>query len=139
MVQTNGAMQTETTLDRPLGATPLRAANVSLPQGLCKEAFLDAKGNCVAVQLSALLKLPLESVECEIDAIYRNLKDYGQYEIDGEVQSWRQLGVTSRIVIELGNNHGMNVHVLQNGRKISAHRHGRMGQTGMPLFQRGRR
>ena len=38
---------------------------------------------------------------------------------------WRETGVTSRIVIELGLNHGMNVYVLQNGRKISAHKHDR--------------
>ena len=54
--QSNGEMQTETTLDRPLGATPLLAANILLPEGLCKEAFEDSQGNCVAVQLAALLK-----------------------------------------------------------------------------------
>ena len=40
MVQeTNGKMRTETTLDRPLGATPMLSDNITLPQGLCKEAF----------------------------------------------------------------------------------------------------
>ena len=60
-VQADGKMKTETTLDRPLGATPLLPANILLPQGLCKEAFLDSKGNCVAVQLSALLNIPLDA------------------------------------------------------------------------------
>ena len=56
-------MRTETTLDRPLGATLLLFANVILPEGLMKEAFMDSKGNCVAVQLAALLKSPLDRVE----------------------------------------------------------------------------
>ena len=53
--QPDGEMRTETTLDRPLGATPLLTASIMLPEGLCKEAFQDSKGNCVAVQLAALL------------------------------------------------------------------------------------
>ena len=41
--QTDGKMQTKTTLDRPLGATPLLSAQVMLPDGLCKESFLTVK------------------------------------------------------------------------------------------------
>ena len=41
--EANGKMRTETTLDRPLGATPMLFDNITLPQGLCKEAFLDSK------------------------------------------------------------------------------------------------
>ena len=68
--QADGTMKTETTLDRPLGATPLLSSNIILPDCLCTEAFLDSKGNCVAVQLSALLKMPLERVQHEIDMLY---------------------------------------------------------------------
>ena len=113
--QSNGEMQTETTLDRPLGATPLLAANILLPEGLCKEAFEDSQGNCVAVQLSALLKIPLDRIELEIDGLYRQLAEPGQYEIDGIQRSWREMGVTSRIIAQLGLNHGMNVYVLSQG------------------------
>ena len=42
--QTNGELQTETTLDRPLGATPLLSAQIMLPEGLCKEMFSTVKG-----------------------------------------------------------------------------------------------
>ena len=41
--ETNGETRTQTTLDRPLGATPMLFDNIMLPQGLCKEAFLDSK------------------------------------------------------------------------------------------------
>ena len=78
--QSDGQMRTETTLDRPLGATPLLAANILLPEGLCKEAFEDSQGNCVAVQLAALLKVPLDRIELEIDRLYRQLAEPGQYE-----------------------------------------------------------
>ena len=66
----NGEIKTQTTLDRTLGATPLLTANIVLPEGLRKEAFLDSKGNCVAVQLAALLKTPLDRIEREIDQIF---------------------------------------------------------------------
>ena len=56
--QPDGEMRTETTLDRPLGATPLLSANIMLPEGLCKESCIDSKGNCAAMQLAALLKAP---------------------------------------------------------------------------------
>ena len=41
--QTDGTMKTETTLDIPLGATPLLSANILLPEGLCKASFVDSK------------------------------------------------------------------------------------------------
>ena len=102
--QTDGKMQTKTTLDRPLGATPLLTAQIMLPDGLCKESFFDSQGNCVAVQLAALLKLPLERIEREIDFIFNNLTDLGQYEVDGETQSWRTMGVSSKLIAELASN-----------------------------------
>ena len=132
--QSNGEMQTETTLDRPLGATPLLAANILLPEGLCKEAFEDSQGNCVAVQLSALLKIPLDRIELEIDGLYRQLAEPGQYEIDGIQRSWREMGVTSRIIAQLGLNHGMNVYVLSQGRKIAQFKHGRRGNRACLCF-----
>ena len=89
-------MQTETTLDRPLGATPLLSANILLPEGLCKEPFIGNNGNCVAVQLAALMKSPLDSIEQEIDQIYKEMthKNAGQYEVDGIKRSWREMGST---------------------------------------------
>ena len=134
-VQTDGKMKTETTLDRPLGATPLLPANILLPQGLCKEAFLDSKGNCVAVQLSALLNIPLDRIEQEIDAIYNDLSEYGQYDIDEKVHSWREMGVSPNIVTQLGLNHGMNVYVLQHGRKIAQSKHMKRGKRACLCFQ----
>ena len=56
-----------------------------LPQGLCKEAFLDSKGNCVAVQLASLLDMPLDKVENQIDRIWKVLpeSEKKQYDING--------------------------------------------------------
>ena len=90
-------MKTKTTLDRPLGATPLLSANILLPEGICKEPFIDSKGNCVAVQLAALMKSPLDCIEQEIDQLYKEMThdNAGQYEVDGIKQSWREMGVSS--------------------------------------------
>ena len=95
--QADGTMKTETQLDRPLGATPLLSSNIILPDGLCKEAFLDSKGNCVAVQLSALLKMPLQRVEHEIDMLY-NTVSKSQYIVDNQLLDWRDAGVSSCII-----------------------------------------
>ena len=117
--QTDGTMRTETTLDRPLGATPLLSASILLPEALCKEPFIDNKGNCVAVQLAALMRSPLDSIEQEIDQLYKEMTrdSAGQYEVDGIKRAWREMGVSSNIIAELGVNHGMNVYVLSQGRK----------------------
>ena len=103
-------MRTETMLDRPLGATPLLTANVILPEGLLKESFMDSKGNCVAVQFVALLKSPLDRVQQEIEQVYREIIDAtpGQYEVDGIKRPWQEMGVTSKIIAQVGINHGMN-------------------------------
>ena len=87
-------MKTETTLDRPLGATPLLSANILLPEGLCKESFIDSKGNCVAVQFVAVMKSPLDCIEQEIDQLYKEMAqtNAGQYEVDGIQRSWREMG-----------------------------------------------
>ena len=47
----SGEMRTNTILDRPLGQTPLLTNNIQFPEGLCKQAFLDSEGKCVAIQL----------------------------------------------------------------------------------------
>ena len=87
-------MKTETTLDRPLGSTPLLSACVLLPAGLRKESFVDSKGNCVAVQRVALMKPPLDCIEQEIDQLYKAMThdNAGQYEVDGIKRSWREMG-----------------------------------------------
>ena len=132
--QPDGEMRTETTLDRPLGATPLLTASIMLPEGLCKEAFQDSKGNCVAVQLAALLKTPIERIEREIDSLYHQLSEPGQYEIDGVKQSWRDAGVTSKIIAQISLNHGRNVYVLSQGRKIAQYKHERKGKRACLCF-----
>ena len=50
----SGEMRANTVLDRPLGQTPLLTNNIKFPEGLCREAFLDSAGQCVAVQLYAI-------------------------------------------------------------------------------------
>ena len=129
-------MRTETTLDRPLGATPLLTANVILPEGLMKESFMDSKGNCVAVQLAALLKSPLDRVEQEIEQVYREIIDAtpGQYEVDGIKRPWQEMGVTSKIIAQVGINHGMNVYVLSQGRKIASYKHSKKGKRACLCF-----
>ena len=76
-------MRTNTILDRPLGQTPLLTNNITFPEGLCKDAFLDSAGKRVAVQLSAILKLSFERIETELDVIS---------------DDWRQHGVSSRVL-----------------------------------------
>ena len=102
--------------------------------GLCKEAFEDSQGNCVAVQLAALLKVPLDRIELEIDRLYRQLAKPGQCEIDGIQRSSRDMGVTSRIISQLGMHHGMNVYVLSQGRKIAQFKHGKRSNQACLCF-----
>ena len=130
-------MKTETTLDRPLGATPLLSANILLPEGLCKESFIDSKGNCVAVQLAAIMKSPLDSIEQEIDQLYKEMTrdNAGQYEVDGIKRSWREMGVNSKIIAQLGVNHGMNVYVLSQGRKIASYTHSKKANVHFCVLQ----
>ena len=65
----DGRVQTTTVLDKELGATPLLPADMFMPTCLCKEAMQDSQGGCVAVQLSALLKMPLKQVHDEIERL----------------------------------------------------------------------
>ena len=83
--EAGGTMRTGTTLDRPLGATPTWFDNITLPQGLCNAAFLDSKGNCVAVQLASSLNMPLDRAEHQTESIWKGMPetDHKQYEIDG--------------------------------------------------------
>ena len=55
----DGEVQTTTTLGRDLGETPLLPADMFMPQHICAEAARDSNGDCVAVQLASLLKMPL--------------------------------------------------------------------------------
>ena len=109
-----GEMRTNTVLDRPLGQTPLLTNNIQFPEGLCREAFLDSEGKCVAVQLSSILKLPLDRIELELD----HLAD----------DDWRVTGVSLRTIVNLGIRHGMNVYIMAGGRKISQHKHEKMAK-----------
>ena len=117
-------MRTNTVLDRPLGQTPLLTNNIQFPEGLCREAFLDSAGKCVAVQLSSILKLPLDRIECELD----HLAD----------DDWRETSVSSRTIVNLGTRHGMNVYIMASGRKISQHKHDKQGQKSMPVLCSGK-
>ena len=130
----SGNMKTQTTLDRPLGATPLLASHTLLPEGLCKEAFLDSKGNCVAVQLSALLKKPISRIENEIDRFFHALEDKSQYEVDGHVYSWREMGVTAKIIAQIGESNNMNTYILSGGRKIAQFKHNRTNNRACLCF-----
>ena len=76
----------------------------------------------MAVQLSALLKMPLQRVEHEIDMLY-NTVSKSQYIVDGQLLDWRDAGVSSCIISQFGLNHGMNVYVLSGGKKIAQFRH----------------
>ena len=106
-----GRVRTNTVLDRELGAAPLLPADMLMPEGLCEEALWDSKGDCVAVQLAALLKLPLAQVHDEIEALWQTSAQAGQ-------ESWRTAGVDSRIVGAFATNRGMNCHVVWKGQKI---------------------
>ena len=112
------------------------SANILLPEGLCKESFIDSKGNCVAIQVAALMKSPLDCIEQEIDQLYKEMthNNAGQYEVDGIKRSWREMGVSSKIIAQLGINHGVHVYVLSQGRKIASYKHDKKGQTGMSVF-----
>ena len=76
----------------------------------------------MAVQLAALLKTPIERIESEIDKIFMKI-DRDQYTIDGVQHTWRELGVSSQMICELGLNHSMNCYVLHHGRKIAEYKH----------------
>ena len=67
----DGQVRTTTVLDRELGATPLMPADMFMPGCLCKEALQDSHGDCVAVQLSALLNMPLQHVHDEIEQLWQ--------------------------------------------------------------------
>ena len=66
-VESEGEMRTTAVLDRSLGACPLLPASMYGPEGLCSEALIDHRGHCVPEQLSKLLKMPLETIEEELD------------------------------------------------------------------------
>ena len=48
----SGEVRTKTVLDRPLGAVPMLSSTAYCPEGFLDEAYKDADGNCVALQLS---------------------------------------------------------------------------------------
>ena len=104
-------MRTTTVLDGELGATPLLPADMFMPEHACNESLRDSHGDCVAVQLSALLKMPLEQVYNEIVRLW-------QASASGQQESWRTAGVHSRMVGEFVANQGMNCAVLWRGVRI---------------------
>mgnify|MGYP006975915715 CR=1 FL=1 len=107
-----------------------------LPLGLCKGAFWDSKGNCVAVQLASLLNMPLDKVENQIDRIWKVLPEpeKKQYDIDGELKTWRDLGVTAKMITHFGLDNGMNVHIMTGGRKITQYKHDKGRGAAVPLL-----
>ena len=110
----DGRVQTTTVLDRELGATPLLPADMFMPHCLCEEALQDQRGDCVAVQLAALLKMPLKQVHDEIEQLWQATP--------AREESWRTAGVDSRIIGTFVTNQGMNCFVLWKGRKIREYR-----------------
>ena len=53
------------------------------------------------------VKLPFGRIECQFE-----VNDY-----------WRDTGVSSRTIVSLGPNHGMNVYIMACGRNISQRKH----------------
>ena len=72
----------------------------------------------MATQLAALLKLPLEQVHEEIEALWR-------LSAGADQESWRTAGVDSRIVGAFVTSRGMNCFVVWKGRKIQLMPYGR--------------
>ena len=66
----DGRVQTTTVLDRELRASPLLPADMSMPECARKEALQDSQCDCVAVQLAALLVMPLEQAHHEIKRLW---------------------------------------------------------------------
>ena len=75
--------------------------------------MLDAQGDCAAVQLSALLKMPLKQVHGEIEQLWQ---------ATAHEESWQTVGVDSRIIGTFVTNQGMNCFVMWKGRKIREYR-----------------
>ena len=86
-----------------------------MPHHLCAEALKDSNGDCVAVQLAALLDMPLEQVHNEIERLW-------QTSASEEQESLQTAGVDSRLVGEFVTNQGMSCSVLWKGRKIREYR-----------------
>ena len=63
--------------------------------------------------------MPLDKVENEIDRIWKILPEAEkkQYDIDGQPKTWRELGVTAKMITNFGLNNGMNVHIMSGGAK----------------------
>ena len=82
------------------------------------------------------MKSPLDCIEQEIDQLYTEMThdSAGQYEVDGIKRSWREMGVSSKIIAQLGVNHGMNVYVLSQGRKIASYKHDKKGKRACLCF-----
>ena len=70
-------------------------------------------------QLSSLLNMPLDKVGNEIDRIWEVLPEpeKKQYDIDGELKTCRELGVTAKMITHFGLNNGMDVHIMSGGAK----------------------
>ena len=84
-----------------------------MPECLCKEALQDSQGDCVAVQLAALLKMPLNQVHDEIDEIWRARNPSCFWSVNKIYESWQTAGVDSRIIGEFVTKQGMNCYVLR--------------------------
>ena len=97
-------------------------STVYCPEGFLDEAYRDANGNCVAVQLSKVLRTPLEDIENEIETIWskRSRSDH-----------WREAGVSADIVGEMGLKRGMPVYVMSQGRKVHAYKAARAVAKGV--------
>ena len=92
-----------------------------MPECLCKEAMQDSQGDCVAVQLSALLNMPLKQVHDEIERLW-------QATANAHAESWRTAGVDSRIIGNFVTNQGMNCFGLWHGRKIREYSRARVNR-----------
>ena len=81
------------------------------------------------------MKSPLDCIEQEIDQLYREMThdNAGQYEwmaSNDRCERW----VSQKIIAQLGINHGMNVYVLSQGRKIASYKHDKKGKRACLCF-----
>ena len=110
----------ESILNRRLFGTPFVSADMSAPWGLHSASFLDAEGECIAVQLAALgfCNGNVEHVRHQFDAIFPKVyprKDGSPYE---DFESWRGHGVTAKMIEEFARLQGVTFYMLWNNTVI---------------------
>ena len=110
----------ESILNRRLFGTPFVSADIFAPWGRHSASFLDAEGECIAVQLAALgfCNGNVEHVRHQFDAIFPKVyprKDGSPYE---DFESWRGHGVIAKMIEEFARLQGVTFYMLWNNTVI---------------------